>query len=218
MDHLTHDVDIGEPLPHLGQYPRPERRWHGVGRVQAPAVGARGEPVAHHGDDVLGDGGLVVVERHQHVVALERRPAAVVGTPEPRRLRAARLGRHEGRELPPDVVEHPVEQHPQATVVRGGGQRPEVGFVTEPRVDAEVVGGVVAVRARREHRPQRDTGRTELHGVVEPVDDPTEPVGERDSDAVALRADEAQREDVPPDRVFHPVRFHGPTLSALAGG
>jgi hypothetical protein len=59
VDHLTHDEDVGEPLPHLRQYPRPERRWHGASRVQAPAVGARGEPVDHHGDDVLGDGGLV---------------------------------------------------------------------------------------------------------------------------------------------------------------
>ena len=80
------------------------------------------------------------------------------------------------REISSDVVEHAVEQHPQPARLRLGDQMVEVGVVAEPRVDAVVVGGVVAVCARREHRPERDSGRAEFDGVVEPVDDPAQPV------------------------------------------
>ena len=38
-------------------------------------------------------------------------------------------------------------------------------------------------------------------------------MGGLDASAVTLGADEAQRMEVPPDRVLHPVRFHRPTLS-----
>jgi len=38
-------------------------------------------------------------------------------------------------------------------------------------------------------------------------------VGELDPSAIAFSADEAQRMQVLPDRVFHPVWFHCPTLS-----
>ena len=57
-----------------------------------------------------------------------------------------------------------------------GDQVVEVGVVAQPRVDAVVVGGVVAVRARRENRPEGDAGCAEFDGVVEPFDDPAQPV------------------------------------------
>src|SRR5689334_18449871 len=100
VDHLTHDIDIREAFPDLGQYPRPKRRWHGVGRVQTPAVGTRGEPTAHHSDDVISDSGFVVVQRDQHLMALEPRPATILLAPEPRPLRAARLDRQGTPESP----------------------------------------------------------------------------------------------------------------------
>ena len=55
------------------------------------------------------------------------------------------------------------------------------------------------------------TVRAEFDGVVEPVDDPAQPVlvgGRRRISG--KRADEAQRVDLPPDRVFNPGGFtHG---------
>ena len=47
----------------------------------------------------------------------------------------------------------------------------EIVVITEPRVDAVVVGGVVAVRARREYRAERDTRCAEFDRMVEPVGD-----------------------------------------------
>ena len=111
------------------------------------------------------------------------------------------------REVGSDVVEHPVEQHPQAALVGLGDEPVEVGVVAQPRVDPEVVGGVVAVGAGGEHRAQCDPGGAEVDGVVEPVDEPGEPVLVRAGRLVGGEgADEAQRVDLPPDRVAHPVR------------
>ena len=103
------------------------------------------------------------------------------------------------------MVEDAVEQHPQPAPVRLGDQMVEVGVVAEPRVDAVVVGGVVTVCAGGEQRPERDAGRAEFDGVVEPVDDPAQSVfvgrGRRFG---GEGADEAQRVDLPPDRVLRP--------------
>ena len=87
----------------------------------------------------------------------------------------------------------------------------EVGVIAQPRVYAVVVGGVVAMGARREDRPERDAGRAESDDVVEPFDDPAQPVlfggGRR---VGGIRTDEAQRVDLPPDHVLDPGRFgHG---------
>ena len=60
--------------------------------------------------------------------------------------------------------------------VRLGDEVVEVGVVSEPGIDPVVVGGVVTVGARGEDRPQRDAGRAQFDGVVEPVDEPTQPV------------------------------------------
>ena len=60
--------------------------------------------------------------------------------------------------------------------MRLGDQVVEVGVVTEPGIDAVVVGGVVTVGARGEDRPQRDARCPQLDGVVEPVGEPPQPV------------------------------------------
>ena len=56
-----------------GRTGRPERRRDGVGGIEPPAVGAAVQPGGHDLDDVVGDGGLVVVQRDQRTVALEVR-------------------------------------------------------------------------------------------------------------------------------------------------
>ena len=114
-------------------------------------------------------------------------------------------------EVGADVVEDTVEQDPQTPPVRLGDQFVEVPVVTEPRVDPVVVGGVVAVRSGGEYRAERDTRRTEFDGVVEPFDDAAQPVlvGARRRIG-GKRADEAERIDLPPDRVLDPPRIcHG---------
>ena len=60
--------------------------------------------------------------------------------------------------------------------MRLGNEVVEVGVVAEPGIDAVMVGGVVAVCARGEDRPQRDPRRAQLDGVVEPTDQPPQPV------------------------------------------
>ena len=84
----------------------------------------------------------------------------------------------------------------------------EVGVVTEARVDPEVVAGVITVGRGGEDRAERDARRTELEGVIEPRGDAAQPVlvGRRRR-VGGIRADEAQRIDLPPDGVLDPVGF-----------
>ncbi|MPM93080.1 hypothetical protein SDC9_140216 [bioreactor metagenome] len=68
-----------------------------------------------------------------------------------------------------DVVEHAVQQDSDASGMAGRDQRIEVGIVAQPRIDAEVVESVVAVRARSEDRAQQQTVAAQAHQVVEPA-------------------------------------------------
>ena len=108
-----------------------------------------------------------MVERDQLAVPLEgREPVAAHAEPRPV---LPGEGVAVAGEIGADVVEHAVEQDPQTAPAGLGDQVVEVVVVAEPRIDAVVVDGVVAVRLRREHRPERDTRRAEFEGVVEPV-------------------------------------------------
>src|SRR4051794_9676858 len=84
----------------------------------------------------------------------------------------------------------------------------EVTVVTQTRVDAVVVGGVVTVRARCEYRSECQARRTEFDGVVEPFGDATQPVliGPRRW-FPGVSAHESQRVHLPPDRVLDPGRL-----------
>ena len=109
-------------------------------------------------------------------------------------------------EVGPDMVEDTVEQDAQTTSVRLGDQVVEVRVVAEPRIDPVVVGGVVAVRSRGEYRAERDTRGPEFDGVVEPLDDAAQPVFVGVRRRIGReRADEAERIDLPPDRVLDPL-------------
>ena len=222
VDDLADDVGIRVPLAHARQHLRPEGLGHGVGRVEPPAVGAGVEPVVHDRDDVIDDRGSVVVERDQLAVPLERHVVRLrtrtgpVGPcePEPVRLRHRRALRQyprERRETPPDVVEHTVEQHPQASRVGCLDQPGEGVDVTEPRIDAQVVDGVVAVGVGGEHRAEREPGDAELDGVVQPVDDPVQPVAHRPPGITQrFGPGKTQGIDLPPDHVLHPPRTGTP--------
>lgn len=109
--------------------------------------------------------------------------------------------------VPADVVEDAVEQHPQPALPAAGQQRVEVGVVPQPRVDPQVVDGVVAVRTGGEHRPEQQPGRAELDGVVQPAGEVPEPVHHRlVRRGDRLGPDEAEGIHVPPDGVPDPAR------------
>ena len=77
------------------------------------------------------------------------------------------------------MVEHAVEDQPQAALVSGGDQRVEVALVAEPGVDPEVVDGVVAVGLRGEHRAEQQAVAAELDRVVKPRFQVPQPVPRR---------------------------------------
>ncbi len=213
VDYLTDDPRVCECLPDPGQHLRPEPVGDGVGGVEAPAVGTATQPVGHHVGGVRDDVGVVMVERDQLAVPFER--VEIVAAPaKPRRRRiigSARHGIAVAGELGADVVEDAVEKYPQPAPVRLGDQMVEVGVVAQPRVDAVVVGRVVTVCAGSEQRPERDARRAEFDGVIEPVDDPPQSVFVGGGGRFGGEgADEAQRVDLPPDRMLDPGRFgHG---------
>ena len=125
--------------------------------------------MTHHLDGVVDDVGVGVVERDQPAVSLECHEVAAA-RPEPGPV-AALLRLSEAVELGSDVVEHSVEENAQPAGATFRHQVVEVVVGAQPRVDAVVVGGVIAVGLRREHRPQRQPGGSEFDGVVQPVDD-----------------------------------------------
>ena len=112
----------------------------------------------------------------------------------------------ERREAPADVVEHPVQQQPDAPFAAPRGQVAEVLFRAEPRVDTEVVHGVVAVRLAGEDRAEGQPVGAQIDQVVQPRLDPAEPVRGWRRLRGGFRAGEADRVHVPPDRVRRPVR------------
>ena len=94
---------------------------------------------------------VVVVEGKQLGVALECVEAArAPAEPACRSVGVRRFAI--ARKVRADVIEHTVEQYPQAATVRLGYEVVEVGVITKPGIDAVVVGGVVAMGARGEDR------------------------------------------------------------------
>ncbi len=99
------------------------------------------------------------------------------------------------------VVGHPVEQEAHSSVVKTGEQVVEVGVGPEHRVDAAVVGDVVAEVAHRRGEDRRQPQRvdTEIGQVVELAGDAGEV-----ADAVAVRIGERPRIDLVDDGVAPP--------------
>ena len=156
MDDLTDHVDVGmaRPAP-PGSHPRPQGRRHRVGGVQPPSRRRRGPASASSRSSTSAatagrswssstrmswpsntSASGAVPGRHPPTL----RASAAGTSPRSRRVRAL-LGERPGQGgvVPADVVEHPVEQHPDAALVRGGDQGVEVGVVAQPRVDPEAV-------------------------------------------------------------------------------
>ena len=95
-------------------------------------------------------------------------PASGVVEAEEAALLSPGAGGPEEGVLGADVPEDAVEHEGQAPGAAGLGETVEGGVITQAGVDAQVVGGVVAVGGGGEDRPERQTVGTELDGVVEP--------------------------------------------------
>ncbi len=212
VDDLAQQPDVGVARQHgVGDRP-PGLRARCVRRVEPPAVRADLGPVQDDAGHVGGDRGLVEVELHELVVALEvprvrtdpADPAACGGVGPV----LERPG-HD-RVIARDVVEDPVEHEAHPAVAARRGEVAEGAGRAQPGVDREVVEGVVAVRARAEDRPEQESVGAEGDDVVEPLLElrqarygPALGVGER-----ALRSGEAERVHMPPDGVEWPGRAH----------
>ena len=129
-------------------------------------------------------------------VGLRIGPDVVVGV-----ARIAGDGALEPRRLDRGVVEHLVDDDPEAQVVRPRHQPVELLERAQQRVDLHVVGDVVAAvgPGRGVERRNPDRVHPELRGVVQPVDDAREV-----AHAVACRVAEGARIDLVEDGGLRP--------------
>jgi hypothetical protein len=221
MDHLAQEPGAGVRSADRRQDLGPEAGRYRVRRVEPPSRRAPVQPVAHDLGDVVQDRGLLVVQDDELVMPLERGevPAGRIAA-EPlggRRARAAAQRRLERRERTADVIEHPVQDDPQAPAARLGDQVVEVLLVPQPGVDLEVVNGVVPVGLGGEHRSEQQARATELDGIVQPPRQLPQPVpdGLLGRRLGLLGSGEAQRVHVPEDGMLGPRRH--PSTIAAAG-
>ena len=109
------------------------------------------------------------------------------------------------------VVRHPVEQQPHPACVDAVDQCVEVGIGAEDRIDAAVIGDVVAEIADRRGEDRREPQRvdTEIGEVVQPARDAGQV-----ADAVAVRVGERPRVDLVDDRVTPPRASPGAHVAA----
>jgi len=98
------------------------------------------------------------------------------------------------------MIENAVEQDFEPATMRGANEVVEIRIVAEPRVDPEMIDRVVAMARRVEDRPEGQTRRAKLDGIVEPGEQVAEPVAHRGTVAGSrLGTDKAERVDLPPD-------------------
>ena len=114
----------------------------------------------------------------------------------------------------PDVAEHSVQHESQPARPARCHQVVEVLLTAKTRIDAELVDAVVTVRLRRELRPEQQPGCTELDRVVQPPEQPPQSRGGCEVGLTDGRAAEAERVDVPSDRVPGPAH-RGPFLNGI---
>ncbi len=98
-------------------------------------------------------------------------------------------------------------------------QRVEVILVAQAWVDLEVVEGVVAMRGGGKDWAERDPGRTQFDDVVQPRDDPPQPMlalPRRAGPRWGVGADEPEWVQPPPDRMADPGGLGLDELDAIS--
>src|SRR6185369_1619653 len=131
-------------------------------------------------------------------------PARIVGAPDVpvAVLRGRRRGRvEEPGVLGAGVIHHEIQDHLDAAPVRLGDQAVEIGPCAVVRIDRLVIGGVVAVVARRlEDRHEPEGVDAEVAQIIELRGQALEI-----ADAVAVRVGEAAHENLVEDRAARPL-------------
>ncbi len=184
-DHFLHHLRVVEiEIRLVGEEPVPVV---GLGLGIPGPVGLLGV-----GEDDAGAGVLVVRVAPDVEVPLRASPAGALA----RRL--------EPGMLVGGVVDDQLDQHLHAALVRRVEERAEVVQGAVARVDADVVGDVVAVVAQRrgEERQQPEAGDAQVLQVVELLDQPA-----KVADAVVVGVVEGADVDLVDDRVLVPQRI-----------
>ena len=147
VQHLTEHIHLRMALADAGKDRGPELDRHRIGSIEAPRVHAPVAPVGHHLGDQIGYCTRLMVQRGQAAMPLEGDQAAVGRLCEQVGLGAGGIfaSRAQRRKVRAHVVEHAVQQHVDATAVRGLDQLDEVVLGAQAGVDAEVVDRVVAM-------------------------------------------------------------------------
>ena len=187
----------------------------GVVEVEVGLVRVEAVPVVRPGDRVPRPvRRLEVLEDDARVAVAVRRVAPHVAVAVPA------AGRRPARPLEPrvligGVVEHELGDDPQPALVRLVEEAPELPQGAVGRVDAAVVGDVVAVVAqrRRVERQQPDRGDAEVLEVVEPLREPDEV-----ADAVAVAVGERAHVQLVDDGVLVPVGSASTGRARLSDG
>jgi len=111
--------------------------------------------------------------------------------------RAARLQVAESPKIPAGMVEHAVQHQAHAARAQVPAKFRQVGARTQPAVHFIIVGGVVAVGAGFEHRPEEERVRAQRLDMVQPAVDLAEPRYRRAGKVIGpWRAAGAQGEEV----------------------
>ena len=184
VDHFAEEIGVGVLGADAPEDLGPERRCHGIGGVEPPAVDPACQPMAHDVGDVADRLFVGVLEADQIRVALEEpriRPAlgVEIDVEEPARPGIGAFAQSRGEQgmSGSDVREHAVEQDPHPAVAAGAHQCVEVRFIAEAIIDREVVGRVVAVRGRLEDRPEQRAVQADIRRMVEGGGEPRKAVG-----------------------------------------
>ena len=190
MDHLAHQPEIRLHL--VGQTPQHlhKAEVQHVRRVQPQPVDVE---VRHPAPDGVAKVALhlavPLVQLHQKVVAapvVVGKAVAVlvvavkvhVAEPVPvGGLLPPLLQVLKGEKVPPHVVEYPVQHHPDAPAVAGRHQAAQIVIGAQAAVHSAVVGGVVAVAAGLEQRPDVEGAAPQGGHVVHPGQQGVQSVG-----------------------------------------
>src|SRR5271155_4410498 len=169
---------------------------------------------------------ITKVEFHQVVVAgpslvvkrfaVRAPPAEVQVIPIAVRRRSTLLAYvAKGPKIPPRMIEHSIDHDPNAAAMKLFAELGQHRVVTQPSVNAKVIGNVVAVRARFEYGSQQQSIDAELFEIVDPLHQLQQPARGRFGERIPRgRPKTSQRKQMIEDCLLNP-RTHGVTTLRL---
>ena len=211
VEGLPHQHELR--LDRVGQRPqfRQETQVQAVGHVQAQSVDViLPHPAAHHIEQIRLDRRVLQVEFDQFVAALPAfvpETVVVVGVAVKTQVEPVLVGAvplfllhiAESPETAAHMVEHTVQQHPDARLVQGVHHGFQVPVGAQAAVHLRVVAGVVAVGVALKQRVEQHAGSAQFPDMLHPVQHTQQPVLFRLRRIAAVdqrRAAEPQRIDL----------------------